>query len=351
MARRESQRAAAARRERSSSPISDGVKNPPMIFPRRKAGQNKRPAPQMPVVVTYEILCQVFEMPLWKACKHLGICATAMKKVCRKLGVMKWPYKENHMPGKRAGKPGSPGCSNGAHSEVASAPSTPPSSPPSAAPSSRRMPRSSRNGPSPGIVVRETSRRAAAAAAAARLSAVVAAERKDSWSSEASPSSPDEDEDQEEAAAQEMASSASTPVLHQAAAPLQLQVMPERHRPLATFSPRGYQHQALKALVAPLQQQALIVHQQHQQQAYYYEPPVYASSATAFEAFARVAPPPSFDPQGGAVNFDDLADDNFSASCTEEEWEFGSDAGSLFRNGESLGMEQDGDQLFSIMSF
>jgi len=24
-----------------------------------------------------------------------GICATALKKVCRKLGIEKWPYKDN----------------------------------------------------------------------------------------------------------------------------------------------------------------------------------------------------------------------------------------------------------------
>ncbi|KAJ1492892.1 hypothetical protein T484DRAFT_1770157 [Baffinella frigidus] len=32
-------------------------------------------------------------MPLIVAATKLGICATALKKVCRKLGVTKWPYK------------------------------------------------------------------------------------------------------------------------------------------------------------------------------------------------------------------------------------------------------------------
>eukprot|EP00282_Hemiselmis_andersenii_P047363 CAMPEP_0172079830 /NCGR_PEP_ID=MMETSP1043-20130122/18391_1 /TAXON_ID=464988 /ORGANISM="Hemiselmis andersenii, Strain CCMP441" /LENGTH=52 /DNA_ID=CAMNT_0012741057 /DNA_START=24 /DNA_END=179 /DNA_ORIENTATION=+ len=32
-------------------------------------------------------------MPLLDAASSLGICATALKKVCRKLGVQKWPYK------------------------------------------------------------------------------------------------------------------------------------------------------------------------------------------------------------------------------------------------------------------
>lgn len=356
MARGGSQRAAAAKRERSISPISDGAKTPPMIFPRRKAGQNKRVAHQMPVVVTYEILSTVFEMPLWKACKHLGICATAMKKVCRKLGIMKWPYKENHIRGKRTGKPGSPVINNGDHSEVASSPSTPPISPPS---SSRRTPRTSRSGPSPAIVVRETSRRAAAAAATARLSAVVAAERKNYWSSpEASPSPngylDEEDEEDESGSAQDIASTASTPVLRQAAAPLQLQVLPERHCPIATYSPRGYQHQALQALIAPLQQQVLMAQQQQQQQTCDYEPSAYASSPTAFAAFNRAAPPAPFDSQGGVVNFDYLADETLSSTNTasgEEEWEFGSDAETLFPDEPSFVMEQDREQLFSVMSF
>lgn len=80
---------------------TEGIDTSTVIFPRRKAGQNKRPSTQAPVVVTFEVLQEVFDMPLWKACKNLGICATAMKKVCRKLGVMEWPYKKNHMPGKR----------------------------------------------------------------------------------------------------------------------------------------------------------------------------------------------------------------------------------------------------------
>eukprot|EP00287_Rhodomonas_sp_CCMP768_P006334 CAMPEP_0196732362 /NCGR_PEP_ID=MMETSP1091-20130531/11796_1 /TAXON_ID=302021 /ORGANISM="Rhodomonas sp., Strain CCMP768" /LENGTH=79 /DNA_ID=CAMNT_0042075617 /DNA_START=68 /DNA_END=303 /DNA_ORIENTATION=- len=68
----------------------------PVIFPRRKAGQSKkngskRRGGQAGVVVTLEILEQVFDMPLHRACKSLGVCATAFKKVCRKLGVMKWP--------------------------------------------------------------------------------------------------------------------------------------------------------------------------------------------------------------------------------------------------------------------
>jgi hypothetical protein len=64
-----------------------------VIKPRRKKDQKKR-GDNKGVVVTLEILETVFHMPLHKACKALGVCATAMKRVCRKLGVKKWPYRD-----------------------------------------------------------------------------------------------------------------------------------------------------------------------------------------------------------------------------------------------------------------
>ena len=33
-----------------------------------------------------------------------GICQTAIKKVCRRLGIMKWPYKEMRTPSERLEK-------------------------------------------------------------------------------------------------------------------------------------------------------------------------------------------------------------------------------------------------------
>lgn len=91
----------------SSKPSSSASLSPvnaddqPIIFPRRKAGQSKKNGSKAGVVVTLEILEQVFDMPLHRACKSLGVCATAFKKVCRKLGVMKWPYKDSHLPPKK----------------------------------------------------------------------------------------------------------------------------------------------------------------------------------------------------------------------------------------------------------
>mmetsp|Transcript_52490 Transcript_52490/g.162909 ORF Transcript_52490/g.162909 Transcript_52490/m.162909 type:complete len:278 (+) Transcript_52490:349-1182(+) len=65
----------------------------PIIFPRRKAGELQRGA--NPVLITPELLEHYFDLPLHKAAKHLGVCATAIKKACRKLGIMRWPFRES----------------------------------------------------------------------------------------------------------------------------------------------------------------------------------------------------------------------------------------------------------------
>jgi hypothetical protein len=121
------------------------------IYPRRKAGQtgigNNRP----PVVITRDVLEEHFNMPLLSVCKKLvlcpviparrqpccpcvacpgreavglcaagvfcrlgltvccgvasqGLCATVLKKVCRQLGVFKWPYKETKLIARRQGR-------------------------------------------------------------------------------------------------------------------------------------------------------------------------------------------------------------------------------------------------------
>ena len=69
------------------------------LFPRRKAGQTRPGGGRGPVVLTLELLQQFYGMPLHVAAKQLGICQTAIKKVCRKLGIKKWPYKEMRLPG------------------------------------------------------------------------------------------------------------------------------------------------------------------------------------------------------------------------------------------------------------
>jgi hypothetical protein len=73
-----------------------------VIFPRRKQGQHKKHGRKEGVVVTMEILETVFHMPLHKACNELGVCATALKRACRKLGVQKWPYRDQQCQSQRS---------------------------------------------------------------------------------------------------------------------------------------------------------------------------------------------------------------------------------------------------------
>ncbi|EKX51769.1 hypothetical protein GUITHDRAFT_102376 [Guillardia theta CCMP2712] len=65
------------------------------IFPRRKAGQDKLGRNRPPIVISLPMLQRLFDLPQRAASKKLGICTTVMKKVCRRLGVCKWPYKES----------------------------------------------------------------------------------------------------------------------------------------------------------------------------------------------------------------------------------------------------------------
>ena len=60
---------------------------PPMkvvhVFPWRRKGKG-------PVSLTLEILRCYAGIPLYEAAWRMGICETALKSACRKLGVKKW---------------------------------------------------------------------------------------------------------------------------------------------------------------------------------------------------------------------------------------------------------------------
>jgi hypothetical protein len=88
--------------EQSQSEASSGQDSSNVIFPRRKQGQHKKHGRKEGVVVTMEILETVFHMPLHKACNALGVCATALKRACRKLGVQKWPYRDQQCQSQRS---------------------------------------------------------------------------------------------------------------------------------------------------------------------------------------------------------------------------------------------------------
>eukprot|EP00961_Rhodomonas_salina_P290227 3921908-Rhodomonas_salina.1 len=49
--------------------------------------------PQRPVKVTRAMLERMFCVSLTDASETLGICQTAIKKACRKFGIVKWPYR------------------------------------------------------------------------------------------------------------------------------------------------------------------------------------------------------------------------------------------------------------------
>jgi len=63
-----------------------------MVLPRRKAGCLNDPQ-RSPVMVTPDVLQSLFKFPLAVASQKLGLSATTIKKLCRKLGISKWPYK------------------------------------------------------------------------------------------------------------------------------------------------------------------------------------------------------------------------------------------------------------------
>lgn len=70
------------------------------IYPR-SARLGGCDGPKSPVRITREILTECFSMPLHAAADHMGICITALKKVCRKFGIQKWPYRESMLNGAR----------------------------------------------------------------------------------------------------------------------------------------------------------------------------------------------------------------------------------------------------------
>ena len=44
--------------------------------------------------ITYQDLHRCFHMPLAEVGQHLGVCTTLLKKICRKLGIKRWPHRQ-----------------------------------------------------------------------------------------------------------------------------------------------------------------------------------------------------------------------------------------------------------------
>jgi hypothetical protein len=72
------------------------------LFPRRKAGDTMFPEKgRLPVKVDRETIQTMFGMPQPDASRALGVSLTALKQVCRKLGITRWPYQRPCKRGKR----------------------------------------------------------------------------------------------------------------------------------------------------------------------------------------------------------------------------------------------------------
>ena len=73
------------------------------LFPRRKAGDQVYPEKgRQPVKVDLETISSMFGMPQPEAARVLDLSLTALKQVCRKLGITRWPYKRPCKRGKRS---------------------------------------------------------------------------------------------------------------------------------------------------------------------------------------------------------------------------------------------------------
>eukprot|EP00960_Hanusia_phi_P053469 762091-Hanusia_phi.AAC.3 len=85
------------------------------LFPRRKLGQKVIPHKgRRPMAIDLAVLQKFFHLPQSKACIALGISLTALKQLCRKLGVTRWPYerkkKNRRSCSKKGVKEGSSCC-------------------------------------------------------------------------------------------------------------------------------------------------------------------------------------------------------------------------------------------------
>lgn len=81
----------------SSGDLKWGAKSARVpLFPRRKAGDVDSAVScrgRDPVNLGYDVLEPLFELPQNAAAKSIGISLTALKQVCRKLGIERWPYR------------------------------------------------------------------------------------------------------------------------------------------------------------------------------------------------------------------------------------------------------------------
>ncbi|EKX33993.1 hypothetical protein GUITHDRAFT_155864 [Guillardia theta CCMP2712] len=86
-----------------------------LVCPRKKK-EGDAPQQDEPVVLTRELLESYFHCSLSSVSEQLGICPTAIKRACRKLGIAKWPFKTPN-PGPKK-KPNDAGKQNRSTSQT-----------------------------------------------------------------------------------------------------------------------------------------------------------------------------------------------------------------------------------------
>ena len=94
------------------------------VFIRKKQGQRHRSCDE-PVLITLELIQPLFDLSIKEAALRLNLCPTALKNVCRKLGIARWPFKQ-HRINQRASQ-GSPSSNSATERELSSTPSLTPS--------------------------------------------------------------------------------------------------------------------------------------------------------------------------------------------------------------------------------
>ena len=71
------------------------------LFPRRKACEGDKksheppPRGRAPIELTLEAICGLFDRPQAQAAQALDISTTTMKQVCRKLNIVRWPFRRS----------------------------------------------------------------------------------------------------------------------------------------------------------------------------------------------------------------------------------------------------------------
>ena len=95
------------------------------LFPRGKSKAVAHAGPRKarsPMLFSYQAISSLFDRPQKDAAGRLGISLTTLKQVCRKLGVLRWPYTRGssasvRVRGGGAGSNGRPGRANLAKAE------------------------------------------------------------------------------------------------------------------------------------------------------------------------------------------------------------------------------------------